>query len=84
VRRQGDYLVGVSNSFRSWTASWTFVSVFHLFSVIGLIRRSKCTGETPDGDDFEAFIGTEKATEFKTLFTSWIHKIYRELSSKIH
>ena len=63
-------MVGVSNSFRSRKAGWTFVSVFCLFSVVILIHYSKCTGETPDGQDFEAHIGAEKAAEFRDLFTS--------------
>ena len=81
---EGDHVVGVSDAFRGWTAGWTFVSLFYLFSVVSLIRRSKCTGETPDGEDFEAFIGAEKATELKSLFTNWVHKIYRELLPTIH
>lgn len=38
---------------------------------------SQCVGETALGQDFETFIGAEKAKELKTLFSSWIHKIYR-------
>ena len=38
---------------------------------------SQCAGSTPKGQDFETFIGKEKATEFKSLFSSWIHLIYR-------
>ena len=38
---------------------------------------SQCVGETAGGEDFEAFIGAAKAKEFKALFSSWIHKIYR-------
>ena len=29
------------------------------------------------GQDFESFIGVEKAKEFRALFSSWIAKIYR-------
>ena len=47
------------------------------------ILCSQCTGMTPDGEDFEKFIGPKKAEEFKTLFSSWIHKIYR-LSFSLH
>lgn len=84
VRREGDYLVGVSDPFRRRKASWIFVSVFcFLVSVTILMCRSKCTGETPEGQDFEAFIGAEKADEIKELFSTWIHTIYRELSSTI-
>lgn len=32
---------------------------------------------TPNGEDFEAFIGAEKAKEFKALFSAWIAQIYR-------
>ena len=38
---------------------------------------SQCVGETPTGQDFEAFMGPEKAKEFKGLFSSWINTIYR-------
>jgi len=38
---------------------------------------SQCVGETARGEDFESFIGVEKAKEFKALFSLWIHKIYR-------
>ena len=79
---EGDFLVGVSNRFCRRKASWAFVSAFLLPpSVIGLIRPSQCVGETPEGKDFEAFIGTEKAKEIKQLFSSWIHNIYRRLPS---
>jgi len=40
-------------------------------------------GATPGGEDFETFIGVEKAEEIKGLFTSWIHRIYRKLSCTI-
>ena len=46
---------------------------FSLFS----IPYSQCVGMTSGGEDFERFIGREKADEFKALFSSWIHKIYR-------
>ena len=38
---------------------------------------------TPDDEDFEKFVGAEKAKEIKQLFSSWIHKIYRKLSSLV-
>ena len=79
MRRQGNRLVGMSDSFCSWKAGWTLVSVFTShYLCAGLTRHSQCVGETPDGEDFEAFIGAEKALEFKTLFSSWIYKIYRK------
>ena len=34
--------------------------------------------------DFEAFVGEEKAKEFRALFTAWIQKIYRALFPEIH
>ncbi|KAF9791998.1 hypothetical protein BJ322DRAFT_1015928 [Thelephora terrestris] len=40
------------------------------------VGHFQSVGETIDGKDFEAFIGTEKANEFKQLFSAWIHKIY--------
>ena len=52
-------------------------------SVNGLTFHSLCAGETPDNQDFEAFIGPEKVAEFKNLFSRWIHTIYRKLSSTI-
>ena len=48
-----------------------------------LICCSKCAGKTPNGQDFEAFIGAEKAAELKLLFTSWVQTVYRELLSTI-
>ncbi|KAF9782108.1 hypothetical protein BJ322DRAFT_1110992 [Thelephora terrestris] len=36
----------------------------------------QCAGTTPQGQDFESFIGSEKAKEFKALFSSWIHVLY--------
>ena len=51
------------------------------FYTISLIQPSQCVGATPDNEDFETFVGAEKAREIKGLFTSWIHKIYRKLSS---
>jgi hypothetical protein len=38
---------------------------------------SQCAGTTPQGQDFETFIGSEKAKEFRALFSLWIHKLYR-------
>ena len=74
----------MSNAFHGQKASWAFVSVLHfLLSVASLIRRSKCTGETPDGKDFDAFVGAEKAQEIRSLFSNWIHKIYCKLSSTV-
>ena len=39
---------------------------------------SHCVGSTADGQDFESFIGPEKAKEMKALFSSWIHAVYRK------
>lgn len=76
--REGYYLDGVSNPLSRWEAGWPFVSVFYLsLHVIILTCHSKCSGETPDGQDFETFIGAEKANEMKQLFSNWIHTIYR-------
>lgn len=50
------------------------------FYTISLTQPSQCVGATPDNEDFETFIGAEKAKEIKGLFTNWIHKIYRKLS----
>ena len=79
--RQGDFLDGVPNPFLGRKARWTFVSAFYfLFLVISLTHyHSQSVGRTPDGQDFEAFIGTEKAKEFRVLFSNWVHTIYREL-----
>jgi hypothetical protein len=75
----------MSNRFCGWKASWAFVSVFYFSpSVISLTHPSQCVGETPDGEDFEVFIGAEKANEIKQLFSSWVYNIYRKLSSTIH
>ena len=41
---------------------------------------SQCLGETPDGQDFDAFVGVEKAKEIKGLFSSWIDTIFRTLN----
>ena len=80
---QRDFLVGVPNPFCRWKASWTLVSalcsLYFVLLLIPLPYSSQCLGETPDGEDFEAFIGTEKANEFKKLFSNWVHKIYRKL-----
>jgi hypothetical protein len=55
------------------------VSVFYFsLPLVSLIRRSQCVGMTPDKQDFAAFIGADKANEFKLLFTNWIYKIYRK------
>lgn len=40
---------------------------------------SKCLGQTPDGQDFDTFVGAEKAKEIKGLFSSWIDTIFRTL-----
>jgi hypothetical protein len=53
---------------------WVFCS---LFSAHSNNLSSQCAGTTPQGEDFETFIGNEKAKEFKALFSSWVHKIYR-------
>ena len=53
-------------------------------SIADLTLLSQCSGETPDGKDFEAFIGAEKTEEFKQLFTSWIYKIYRVYLFTVH
>jgi hypothetical protein len=42
------------------------------------LLSSQCVGTTPEGLDFEGFIGPQKAKEFKSLFTAWIAKIYRQ------
>ena len=77
--RQGDLLVGGSNPFCRWQASWALVSAFHTFYTTAfLIPPSLSVGSTRDGQDFEAFIGPQKADEFKRLFSSWISNIYRE------
>ena len=44
-----------------------------------LIHLSHCSGLAVGGNDFEDFIGAEKAKEFKALFGAWIRKIYRAL-----
>lgn len=79
--REGHRLVGVSNSSPRWKAGCSFVSpLYFLLSVVVLTYHSKCSGKTTDGQDFEAFIGAEKAEEMKQLFSNWIHTIYRKLS----
>ncbi|KAF9642349.1 hypothetical protein BDM02DRAFT_3133146 [Thelephora ganbajun] len=40
------------------------------------VGHFQCVGETPNGQDFEAFISAEKALEFKALFSSWVYMIY--------
>lgn len=34
--------------------------------------------------DFETFIGADKAKEFRLLFTNWIYAIYRTLPFAIY
>ena len=62
---------------RSDTCRCPPILVLDLF----LICSSHCVGSTADKDgrDFESFVGAEKAQEIKTLFSSWIHAVYREL-----
>lgn len=77
-------MVGMPHPFLRQEAGWTFVSVFCLLlSFIILTWRSKCSGETSEGQDFESFIGAEKVSEFKLLFSNWIHSIYHKLSFAI-
>ena len=77
---QGYYLVGLSESLQGWKACCLFVSFsfsLHSQSLTRSVFYSQSVGMTPNGEDFEKFIGHEKAEEFKALFSSWIHKIYR-------
>lgn len=50
---------------------------FHSSSAVPLSFLSQCFGESPDGQDLEAYMGAEKTREFKELFTGWIRTIYR-------
>jgi hypothetical protein len=81
VFRQGDQLVGLPDpcqrrkTYRLFVGSPGFLSPFVVLT--RSILSSNCVGATPDGKDFEAFIGPEKAKEFKALFASWALAIYR-------
>lgn len=58
---------------------WVFLDSLFLADSHSIHFLSKCSGSTPEGQDFETFIGAEKAQEFRTLFSSWIHKIYHTI-----
>ena len=78
--RSGHYLARLSNSRERWKTCWLFVSVSVLSpypQIPTLSLSSQCVGSTAGGQDFESFLGVEKAKEFKELFSSWIYKIYR-------
>lgn len=81
MRCKGHRLVGLPGSLQGRETCCFLVSfldsVFCLLLLTLSYFSSQCAGGTPGGQDFEAFIGAEKAKEFKTLFTSWIHTIYR-------
>ena len=81
MRREGYRLAGLSGSLQGWTTRRFLVRFLipipHLRLLTLSTFFSQCAGSTPQGQDFEAFIGTKKATEFKTLFTTWVHTVYR-------
>lgn len=75
-------MVGLPVSLKGWKACRIFVGFLNpnpsfAPSLLFPPFSSQCAGNTPEGKDFEEFIGTTKANEFRTLFTSWIHTIYR-------
>ena len=72
-------MASMPDSLSGWRADWIFVGVCsYSFSAVFLIRSSHCVGSTAEGRDFESFVGAEKAQEIRTLFSSWIHAVYRE------
>ena len=85
VCRQGDRVVSVSDPLCGRQAGWSFVSLARSSRILPslILSSSQCMGETPEGEDFEAFIGAEKAQELKQLFSRWIHKIYRTFFSAL-
>jgi len=58
---------------RLYTCEYSYSS-FH-FTI--LTPLSQCSGETHNGQDFDAFVGVEKAKEIHGLFSSWIDAIFR-------
>lgn len=79
MRRKGDHVGRLSVSPCERKTGWLLVSnqFLHSSSVVFSSFLSQCFGKSPDGKDFEAHIGAEKAREIKALFADWIDTMYR-------